>query len=177
MLFDEISNNHVQILSCFRLKANVVYNLTIFLNFLISFPNLLHNFSTMKCKYLLMCVHTSHQPYGYALFMLFSCQRTHMNPWCNLWYLCCHYMKCWFHVGQEQLHVFLSNMFNPFCWQVNIVFTKDGIHTLANVVIIDLMWVDLFPQFCATQRFVASNVVQTKKRTIVNDTPLINSSL
>jgi hypothetical protein len=69
-----------------------------------------------------------------------------------------------FHVGQKQLHAFLSNTFNPFRWQVNIAFTKDGIRTLADVVIIDPMRVDLFPQSCAIQRFVVSNVAQTKKR-------------
>jgi hypothetical protein len=68
-------------------------------------------------------------------------------------------------------------MFNTFCWQVDIVLTKDDIHTLVDVVIVNPMGVDLFPRSYATQRFVASNVFQAKKGTIVNDTPLINSSL
>jgi len=48
-----------------------------------------------------------------------------------------------FHMGQEQLHVFLSTTFNSSCWWVNIVFTKDDIYTLADVVIIDPMRADL----------------------------------
>jgi hypothetical protein len=41
--------------------------------------------------------------------------------------------------------------------------TKDGIHTLANVIIVDLMWANLLPRSYATQGFVASNVVQAKE--------------
>jgi hypothetical protein len=44
------------------------------------------------------------------------------------------------------------------------VFTKDDICTLVNVVIIDPTQVDLFPQSCATQRFVISNAIQAKKQ-------------
>jgi hypothetical protein len=40
-----------------------------------------------------------------------------------------------FHMGQEQLHMLLSNMFNSSCQQVDIMFIKDGIHTLVNVII------------------------------------------
>jgi len=54
-------------------------------------------------------------------------------------------------------------MFNFSCWQVNIVFTKDGIHTLAKVVIVDLMCANLFIQSCTIQRFVDFDVAQTKK--------------
>jgi hypothetical protein len=42
--------------------------------------------------------------------------------------------------------------------------TKDGIHTLINIVITNLMWIDLFFQSCATQRFVAFDVAQSKKQ-------------
>jgi hypothetical protein len=44
-----------------------------------------------------------------------------------------------FHVGREQLHARDSTTFNSFRRPVNIVFTKDGICTLTNVVIIDPM--------------------------------------
>jgi len=40
-------------------------------------------------------------------------------------------------VGQEQLQALLSTMFHFFCQQVDIMFTKDGIHTLVDVVIVD----------------------------------------
>jgi hypothetical protein len=44
------------------------------------------------------------------------------------------------------------------------VFTKDGIHTLGNVVMVDPKQKYLFPQSCATQEFVAFDVVQIKKK-------------
>jgi hypothetical protein len=69
-----------------------------------------------------------------------------------------------FHVGREQLTICVfSNTFNFFRWQVNIVLTKDGICTLVDVIIDNPTWVDLLPWSCATQRFVASIVTQTKK--------------
>ncbi len=34
----------------------------------------------LNYKYLLMCVHTSHRPYGYPLHVLCSWQQTHQNP-------------------------------------------------------------------------------------------------
>jgi hypothetical protein len=69
---------------------------------LISFPSLFHNIlniwiaPSLNCKFPSMCVHTSHWPYGYPYLMLCSWQRTYMNPWCNSWHLCCHYVGCWF---------------------------------------------------------------------------------
>jgi hypothetical protein len=47
------------------------------------------------------------------------------------------------------------------------MFTKDGIRTLANVVIINPTWANLLPQFGAIQGFVTSNVVQTKKKKLL----------
>ncbi len=78
------------------------YNLTNFPRFSINF-NLLHNTSNTTwnthCRHLLMHVHTSHRPYGYPFFTLCSWQQAHMNPWCNLWHFCCHYVGCWFPSG------------------------------------------------------------------------------
>jgi hypothetical protein len=37
-----------------------------------------------------------------------------------------------FHVEWEQLYALLSNTFNFFCWQVDIMFTKDDIRTLVD---------------------------------------------
>jgi hypothetical protein len=48
-----------------------------------------HNF-----KYPLVCVHTSHQPYGYSFFTLYSWQRTHKSSCCSSWYFCCHCARC-----------------------------------------------------------------------------------
>jgi hypothetical protein len=82
-----------------------------------------------------------------------------------------------FHVGQKQLHLIISIMFNSFCWWVGIVLTKDGIHTLADVVIINSIQTNLFSPFCTPQGFVTSNVTSTQKQVIATNTLLINSSL
>jgi hypothetical protein len=73
-----------------------------------------------------------------------------------------------FHVGQKQLHAFFSSTFNSFHWQVDIVLTKNDIHTLATIVIANPTWVDLFPWSCATQRLVASDAVQAKERSYLD---------
>jgi len=73
-----------------------------------------------------------------------------------------------FHVGWEQLHVLPSTTFNSSHRQIDIVFTKDGIHTLANVVSANLTWTDLFPRSCATQGFVIFDVSQAKERNYHN---------
>jgi len=44
------------------------------------------------------------------------------------------------------------------------VLTKDGIRTLTNVVIVDPMQADLFPQSCVIQGFVSSDTTQAKER-------------
>jgi hypothetical protein len=51
------------------------------------------------------------------------------------------------------------------------VLNKDGIHTLADVVIVDPMRVDLFSQSCATQRFATFNVGQAKEMSYRNQHP------
>jgi hypothetical protein len=66
-------------------------------------------------------------------------------------------------MGWEQLHVFFSNTFNSSHRRVGIVFTKDGIHTLLDIVIANPTWVDLLPQSCATQGFVAFDVAQVEE--------------
>jgi hypothetical protein len=69
-------------------------------------------------------------------------------------------------VGQEQLHALPSTTFNFSCRRIDIVLTKDGIYTLVDFVIADPR--NLFPQFCAIQRFVAFDVVQAKERSYHN---------
>ncbi len=41
-----------------------------------------------------------------------------------------------FHVGWEQLHVLPSTTFNSFRRWINIVFSKDGIHTLTELLLL-----------------------------------------
>jgi hypothetical protein len=72
------------------------------------------------------------------------------------------------HVRQEQLHVLPSITFNFFRWQVDIVSTKDVIRTLADIVIANSMWVDLFSQSCTIQGFVAFDVTQVKENSYCN---------
>jgi hypothetical protein len=73
-----------------------------------------------------------------------------------------------FHVGWEQVHVLLSTTFNSSCQWVNIVFTKDGIRTLADVVISNPTQAYLFLWFCATQGFATLDVTQAKERSYCN---------
>jgi len=68
-----------------------------------------------------------------------------------------------FHIGQKQLHALPSTTFNSFYWWIDILLTKEGNCTLANIVITDPMQVDLLLQFYATQRFVASYAIQGKE--------------
>jgi hypothetical protein len=68
-----------------------------------------------------------------------------------------------FHMGQEQLYA-LSTTFNSSHWQVNIIFIRNGIFTLVDVVIANPMWAYLLPQSYVIQRFVASNATQAKEK-------------
>ncbi len=92
MFFNGMSEAHsVWILSRFGPKVNVwLTTQQVFPTF--QLPSLI--FSTTLRTWLglphpfiymhpLMCVNTSHQPYGYPLFTLCSWQQTHWNPWCN----------------------------------------------------------------------------------------------
>jgi hypothetical protein len=63
-------------------------------------------------------------------------------------------------------------MFNSYCWRVNIVLTKDDIHTLIDIFIVDPMWADLLPRSCAIQEFVAFNVAQAKEKNYGNQHPI-----
>jgi hypothetical protein len=77
-----------------------------------------------------------------------------------------------FHMGQEQLHALPLTTFNSSHRQINIMPTKNGICTLANVVITDLTRADLPPQSCTIQIFVAFNAIQAKKKSYHNRHPI-----
>jgi hypothetical protein len=117
-----------------------------------------------------------------------QCVCTHpINPM-GIYLLCCTHnnkhirthdvvfpMIAWdadFHVGWKQLHVFLSTTFNSSCQWINIVLTKDKVHTLANVVIVDQCMWNLLPQSYAIQRFVTFDTIQTKERSYHNQHPI-----
>jgi hypothetical protein len=76
-----------------------------------------------------------------------------------------------FHMGQKQLHALRSTTFNSFHQSVDIVFTKDDICTLANIVIVDPMQANLLPWSFATKGFEASNASQAKERNYCNQHP------
>jgi hypothetical protein len=69
-----------------------------------------------------------------------------------------------FHMGWEQLHALFSTMFNSSHWQINVVFTKDDICILVDVIIANPTQAYLLPRSCATQGFVAFDAVQAKER-------------
>jgi len=150
---------------------HVIYNSISLPNLSIIFPNFLHNSSYMTLttpsfnyKHPLMCAHTSHRPYGYSPLTLCSWQQTHWNPWCNEHHFCCHCIRCVFPRGTRTI---VCASFNHI-QQVNIVLTKDGICTLANVIIANPMRTNWLPRSCATQGFVASNAAQVKEKSYRN---------
>jgi hypothetical protein len=81
-----------------------------------------------------------------------------------------------FHMGWKQLHVLPSATLNFSYQQIDVVLIKDGVCTLANVIIVNPMHANLFPWSCTTQRFVAFDATQAKEGTTMTYPP-INSSL
>jgi hypothetical protein len=63
-------------------------------------------------------------------------------------------------------------MLNFFRSQIDILLTKDDIHTLVDVVIIDPMWTNLLFWFCTIQGFVAFDVIQVKEMNYCNWHPI-----
>jgi len=155
----------------------LAYNLTTFPKLLIRFFDFFHSASNMtwiassfNCKYPLMCVHTSHRPYGYPPLTLCSCQRAHMNSWCNSLHLCCHYEGCWLPCGARTTtctsfkHIQLLLSMNQHCapqrWHLHLSWRC---HCRPN------MWTNLFPRSCATQGFATFDAVQAKNGAIVTN--------
>jgi len=93
----------------------------------------------------LMCIHLLYYIHGNV------CMGTH-DVVCNTFVTIA--WNIGFHVGQEQLHVFLSIAFNSSCQQVDIMITKNGIRTLINIIIADPTRANLLPWSYAAQRFV-----------------------
>jgi hypothetical protein len=54
--------------------------------------------------------------------------------------------------------------------------TKNGIHTLASVIIVNPTQANLFPQFAQLKDLMSLMQLKLKKGFIVIDTPLISSS-
>jgi hypothetical protein len=63
-----------------------------------------------------------------------------------------------------QLHALPSTTLNSFHRQIDIVFTKDGICTIVDIIIANPTRTNLLPRSCATQGFESSNAIQTKEK-------------
>jgi hypothetical protein len=108
-----------------------------------------------------MYVHTSRWPYGYPPFH-YAHGNKHMGTHDIIrGTFATIVQNVNFHMGWKQLHALFLTMFKSCHWRVNIVLTNNEIHTLVDIVIIDSMWVDLFPS-CAAQKFVAIDAIQIK---------------
>jgi hypothetical protein len=66
----------------------------------------------------------------------------------------------------------LDMTFNSSCWQIDIVFTKERICTLTNIINVNPMQVDLFPWSYGTQIFLAFDAAQAKERSFRNWHPI-----
>jgi hypothetical protein len=67
----------------------------------------------------------------------------------------------------------INTTFNSFCGGIDIVFTKDGIHTLTNLHITNSTCADLFLDLGQLKDLILQMQFQPKKEIIVIDTPLI----
>jgi hypothetical protein len=139
MLSQRISDTHcVQILSCFNLGAGawLIIRPT-FPTFQLSSPSFFTMFQTwfglphpsivgiFQC----MCTHPINATNVHLLHCTHDNERmgTH-DAVCNIFATITRDVV--FHVGWKQLHMLLSTTFHFFHQQVDILLTKDGIHTL-----------------------------------------------
>jgi len=174
-----LDTRHAQILSCLGLRVSAWFIIQpIFSTFQLSSPI----FSTT----LWMWLGLTHP----SITSLPQCVCTHPIDPMGIHFLCCaHGNECmgthdaihntfviivWdvgLYIGQEQLHALPLARLDSFCWWIKIVFTKDAIRTVIDIVITNPLHVDLPFQFCTTQGFVISNTTQTKERSYHNQFP------
>jgi hypothetical protein len=123
----------------------LAYNSTSLLSLLIIFPNFLHNTSYVTLDYPILQLQASfdvcaHIPLTLwvSIFLHYVHGNEHIrthdaihNTFATI------AQDASFHMGRKQLHAFLSTTFNFSSRRVDIVLTKNDIHTLANVVITD----------------------------------------
>jgi hypothetical protein len=169
MLFDMIFETHCAWSLSWALGKRWAYNSTNLPNLSIIFPNLFHSTSnttwiatSFNCKYFFMRVHTSHQCYKCPPSMLHLWQWTHEYSWCGLRHVCCHCMKCRLPCGMK---IMTCASFNHIPLLLSTSwhgFTKNGIHTLSDVVIVAPTQVNLFCQSYTSQGFLAFKIAQAK---------------
>jgi hypothetical protein len=73
-----------------------------------------------------------------------------------------------FHVRRKQLHALPLTILNPSHQRIDIMFTKDEICTLVDIIIIDPTHTDPLPWSYTTQGFVAFDAVQVLKKSYHN---------
>jgi len=71
------------------------------------------------------------------------------------------------------VHVLPSKISDSHCQQVNIIFTKDGVHTLVNLITIKPTQVDILVRSYLTQGFIASKAIHTKERSYRDQHPTL----
>jgi hypothetical protein len=74
---------------------------------------------------------------------------------------------------KEMVHVLPSKMFNSYCQQVNIIFTKDGVCTLVNLITIKPTQVDILVQSYSTQVFITSKAIHIKEKSYRDQHPTL----
>jgi hypothetical protein len=148
----------------------LVYNSTNLPNLSIIFPILLHHglnatwiTISFNCKYPSMHVHTSHRCYNVHL-LNYAHNNEHTGTHDAIRNIFTTFTPC----GMKTITRTSFNHIPLLSSQVNIVFTKDGICTLIEVVIADWTRMELFCQSYRTQRFVVSKVAQTKGKNYHN---------
>jgi hypothetical protein len=148
MFSDKISRTHCAwILSCSSFEVDSWPNLLIIFPIFHNILNATWITTSFNYMYPSMHVHTSHQCYKCPPFTLHPWQWMH-NVVCDNFATITSNAN--FHVGWKQLHTLPWTMFHSFCWWVDIMFTKDEIFTLADVVIVDPRRVDLCHGSCST---------------------------
>ncbi len=166
-----LDTHHAQILSCLGTRVGAWFIIRpIFSTFQLSSPI----FSTT----LWMWLGLAHP----SITSLPQCVCTHPIDPMGIHFLCCaHGNECmgthdaihntfviivWdvgLYMGQEQLHALPLAKLNSFCWWINIVFNKDAIRTLIDIVITNPLHVDLPPQFCTRICYFQYNSNQRKE--------------
>jgi hypothetical protein len=180
MLFNRIfETNCVRILSCFGLGAGIWFTTRpTFPTFQLSLPSFFTMFQTWfglphpSIVGIFQCVCT--HPINVINVHLLHC--THENERMGTHDAVCNIFAtiAWdviFHVGRKQLDTLPLTTFHSFCQWVDILLTKDGIHTVVDVVITDPTWVYLLCWFYTTWGFVTFEVAQAKKKSYCDQHP------
>jgi hypothetical protein len=130
--------------------GHLVYILTSFPNLSIIFSNFLEHF-VQDLEYPILqlqasfnvCAHIPSTLWVSIFYVVFMATNN-WNLWCNSWHLCCHCAKCWFPCGMRTItcasfnHIQLLSSTSWHCVY------------LVDLVIVDPIWVDLFPWSCVT---------------------------